>query len=128
VATYLLQQNQSTPITAGDGAVVGLLAGVLGAVIMSILLIPIGLLMEPVVRGMAERTLQMAGNMPPGLRQMLESYAEPRTGLGILGTIVVRTVAFFFLMIVGAIFSTLGGLLGVALFKKRAIPPDVQTA
>ena len=28
VAAYLLQQNQSAPITPGDGALVGLLAGV----------------------------------------------------------------------------------------------------
>ena len=31
VAAYVLQQNQTAPIAAGDGALVGLLAGVAGA-------------------------------------------------------------------------------------------------
>ena len=33
VAAYLLQQNQTTPITPGDGALVGLLAGLVGALV-----------------------------------------------------------------------------------------------
>ena len=32
VAAYVLQQNQTAPITPGDGALVGLLAGLIGAV------------------------------------------------------------------------------------------------
>ncbi len=31
VAAYILQQNQPTPLTPGDGAVIGLLAGIVGA-------------------------------------------------------------------------------------------------
>ena len=31
IAAYLLQQNQSTPILPGDGALVGLLAGLIDA-------------------------------------------------------------------------------------------------
>ena len=50
VAAYVLQQNQPTPITPGDGALVGLLAGLAGAGIYLVLSIPITFLVAPLQR------------------------------------------------------------------------------
>ena len=122
VAAYLLQQNHPLPITPGDGAVVGLLAGLIGAVIAFVLSIPIDLLMEPVQRAMVQRTLEMAGTMPPAMRQLLEQYAQPPTEIGVASRVVFRMVGLFVLLAVGSIFSTIGGLLGAAIFKKSAPP------
>ena len=47
LAAYLLQQNQSSPVDAGDGAIVGLLAGLIGAVVHTLLSIPIVLFFGP---------------------------------------------------------------------------------
>src|SRR4029450_7808478 len=47
LAAYLLQQNQPTALTSGDGAIVGLLAGIVGAGVDTILSIPIVLLFGP---------------------------------------------------------------------------------
>ncbi len=47
VAAYVLQQNQSLPIGPGDGALVGLLAGVIGALVYLVLSIPINILVAP---------------------------------------------------------------------------------
>src|SRR5436309_8139061 len=58
VAAYVLQQNQPMPITAGDGALVGLLAGVVGAFVYVILSIPITILVAPIERVLLERVLQ----------------------------------------------------------------------
>lgn len=123
VAAYLLQQNQPRPITAGDGALVGLFAGVVGAVVAFIVSIPISILIAPMERAMVERALTMTGTMPPELRQMLEGLSAPRTDIGILGQVVFRVIGFFFLLFIGSIFSTLGGLLGAAIFAKR-VPPS----
>jgi uncharacterized protein DUF5518 len=123
VAAYLLQQNQSLPITPGDGALVGLLAGIAGAFIAFVLSIPIGLLMEPVQRAMVQRMLEMGGTMPPAFRQFLETYGEQRSGLGMLGRMIASIIGLFFMLIVGSVFSTLGGLLGAAIFKK-SVPTD----
>ncbi len=41
VAAYLLQQHQATPITVGDGAVVGAMAGLVGAVVDLVISIPV---------------------------------------------------------------------------------------
>src|SRR5690606_23283660 len=47
LAAYLLQQNQDAPIQAGDAAIVGLLAGIVGAFVAAIVSIPIQMLMGP---------------------------------------------------------------------------------
>ena len=127
VAAYLLQQNQPTPITPADGALVGLLAGLAGAVVQVVVSIPITLLVGPMERAMVQRILDMAGAMPPDVRDTFERYGRDATagGLFILG----RILAFVLWLFIGAIFSTLGGLIGAAVFKKN-LPPgtiDVPT-
>ncbi len=126
VAAYVFQQNQSAPMNAGDGALVGFLAGVTGALVMFLVSIPIGMIVAPIEREMVQRALGMSGNMRPELRRLLEDYGESRTDLGLLGRMVVRLVSLFVFLIVGAVFSTLGGLLGYALFRKSP-PPSPAT-
>jgi hypothetical protein len=122
VAAYLLQQNQSTPITPGDGALVGLLAGLAGALIHFLISIPIDLLMAPFERQMAERLLEVAGEMPPWLADVLQQAAQQRNEVGIGFIIASRVVVFMIMLCIGAIFSTLGGLLGAAIFKRQTPP------
>jgi hypothetical protein len=124
VAAYLLQQNQSTPITPGDGALVGLLAGLAGALIHFLVSIPIDLLMAPFERAMAERLLEVAGEMPSWLADLLQQASQQRSEIGIGFIIASRVVTFMIMLCVGAIFSTLGGLLGAAIFRKET-PPGV---
>ena len=46
LAAYLMQQNHPEPIMIGDGAIVGLLAGVVGAFVWLIVSVPISVVME----------------------------------------------------------------------------------
>ena len=127
VAAYLLQQNQATPISPADGALVGLLAGLAGAVIQVIISIPISLVIGPMERAMVQRVLDMAGAMPPDVRDAVERYGRDAQsgGLFILG----RIFALVAMLFIGAIFSTLGGLLGAsAIFTKEAPPPGTIIA
>ena len=124
VAAWVLQQNQSTPITPGDGALVGLLAGLAGALIHFLVSIPIDLLMAPFERVMADRLLQMAGEMPAWLADLVQQASERRNEVGIGFIIASRVVTFMIMLCVGAIFSTLGGLLGAAIFRKET-PPGI---
>ena len=121
VAAYLLQQNQPTPISPGDGALVGLLAGLLGAFVQVAVSIPIDLLVGPLERALAIRIVEMAGTLPPEMRDWLDRYG--RGGSETVAFMIVgRIVALMLWLFVGAIFSTLGGLLGAALFRKQALP------
>jgi hypothetical protein len=110
VAAYVLQQNQEASITPGDGALAGLLAGIVGAFIYLVLSIPIAILMAPMQRVMMERIISNSDNMPPEFRQYLSTY---------MGGPFQVVLGFVFTLVFGAIFSTLGGLLGATLFKKQ---------
>jgi hypothetical protein len=121
-AAYVFQQNQAAPITAGDGALVGLLAGLVGAVVHLVLSIPIDIVMAPIERSMAAHLVDMGGNMPAGMQEMVERFAQgsAHAGFGLL--LIRRVVVFMFMLVIGAIFSTIGGLLGAVVFRK-SLPP-----
>src|SRR5258707_15582570 len=74
LAAYLFQQNQSTPISPSDGALVGLLAGIFGAMIHTALSIPIDIIVGPMQRALMQRLLDIAGNMPSDMRDMFERF------------------------------------------------------
>ena len=124
IAAYLLQQNQSTPITPGDGALVGLLAGLIGAFVQFAVAIPIGILVAPMERAMLQRVLDMAGTMPPDMRDMLERYSRSDAEFSFGLMILRRVVALMFGLFIGAIFSTVGGVVGAMIVKKDT-PPGV---
>jgi len=122
VAAYLFQQNTTTPITPSDGALVGLLAGLVGALVQVVITIPIDLLVAPMQQAIVDRVLDM-GTLPPEVRDLLERYG--RTGPMSGAFFILRhLVALVFWVFVGGLFSTLGGLLGAAIFKKQT-PPGV---
>src|SRR5512142_1663073 len=74
VAAYFLQQNQSTPVTQGDGALVGLYAGLIGAIVYLVLSIPITFIVAPMERLAMQRIIELGGEMPPQLRDLATSY------------------------------------------------------
>ena len=118
LAVYLMQSKHAYPITAADGALVGLLAGILGAVISGLLSIPINLAMGPLVERIIQGLLLNNPDIPAETKSAIENMLA-RRGASVIGTILGIGVG----MIVGAIFGALGGLLGVAMFKKNAPPP-----
>lgn len=124
-AAYLLQQNRATPISPADGAIVGLLAGVIGAGVQFLLSIPIGLLIGPLEREMVSRVVEMSGSMPPSTREALETYAGGSSA-GLFGMILLRVVAFFVTLVIGSMVSTVAGLVGAVLFARRSPDPQLS--
>jgi hypothetical protein len=112
VASYLTQQNQPHPITPGDGAVVGFLAGVAGAFVSVLVAIPIQLLTAPFRDGMTD--LLDLSDVPPEVIELMEQVS---TGPGAI------VLGFVITLVAGMIFSTLGGLLGAILFRRQGPPP-----
>jgi hypothetical protein len=122
IAAYLFQQNRTTAITPADGALVGLLAGLIGAVVQVLVNIPIEFLVSPMQQVIVQRILDM-GTLPPEARTMIERFG--RSGdRGIAFFIISSVFGLMFWVFVGGLFSTLGGLLGAAIFKKQT-PPGV---
>jgi hypothetical protein len=114
LATYLMQQNHPYPIAAADGALAGLLAGLIGGVIGTLLSIPIDMMLGPVQKQLMERILSSNPDIPDETRRIIENM---NVGAAALAFKLVFSVC------VGAVFGMLGGLLGVALFKKKDLPP-----
>jgi hypothetical protein len=114
VAAYVLQANSPVPITPGEGAIAGLLAGLVGAVVHLVLSVPIDIVMGPFERSMAQRMMDLTGN--PQIRDILQRYLQRETSIGLI--LVGRLIAFLFMVPIGAIFSALGGLIGAMVFRK----------
>jgi hypothetical protein len=117
VAAYLLQNNQAVPVTAGDGAAVGFLAGVVGAIVWQALAIPVTIMMGPLQARMLERLLN-TGDLPENMRSVFESLQQ-NAGFSIARFV----LGSVFTLFISVIFSTVGGVLGAALFRKKLPPP-----
>jgi hypothetical protein len=117
LAAYLMQQNHPQPVTAGDGAAVGALAGLIGACVDLAISIPLSLLTGPMQRRMLEGFMAERADIPPQVRDMIEQMAAGPLAIGI---------GFSLMVVAGLIFGTLGGVLGAMLFKKS--PPPAPPA
>ena len=102
---------------AGDGALVGLLAGLIGAVVW-LVAVDSDRRADGAVRAGDARAdaATSARDMPSAT-----SSSAARTGPGgSRASVVGCIVGFVFMLFVGAVFATLGGLLGAAIFRKDA--------
>jgi len=111
-----LPEGQS--VNGGEGAVLGLLAGIFGALfgtILSYLFMSLGDMgmTKNILRGIMERQ----NDLSPELENFLRNFEEGRAFSP--GFILISLFASLFVNIV---FGALGGLIGASLFKKKAAP------
>ena len=105
ITAYLLQQGQTEPISLADVSVGGCLAGVFGAVVS----VPIQLVTQPLQRQVAD-LLRGNAAVPPEVAEMVEQLS----GSGVAAVL----FGFMIMLVLGMIFSTLGGLLGGVVFRR----------
>jgi hypothetical protein len=67
--------------------------------------------------------LTSRSDLPPELRDLMERAAS-RSGAAGVAALVLH---FVWMVVTGAVFGMLGGLLGAAVFKKNAPPPPQGT-
>ena len=117
LAVYLMQQNYPFAVQASDGALVGLLAGFIGGALAGLLVIPLALAFGPMEQRIVQRALEQNQDMPPEVRSMVENMTRGSM-LGIMAVlgVIIRAICF-------GVIAMLGGLLGVAIFKKKDLPP-----
>jgi hypothetical protein len=117
LTSYLLQERSATAIDAGGAAVSGLQAGMVGAIVAAVL----GAAVTFLTGGGAEQLDQMPrGDLPPQIVEMFDRFRELPAAVWYVGPFLAYIIIF-------PIFSTLGALLGVALFKKNPPPPPPGT-
>jgi ABC-type phosphate transport system permease subunit len=118
LTTYLLQERLTTPVTAGDAAIAGLLAGIVGAILSTVLSQFLALARGVGIADAIDEFLAM-GRLPPEATGVLESLRDRPITVVVFGLM----LALF----IYPIFSMLGALLGVALFKRQPPPPPPGT-
>ncbi len=110
LAAYLLTKDlpPSARVPYRDGAVVGVLAGLLGGIATVITsLVAKALGYDPAAE-MAAMFQQFGMPMPEGIG------VDPSSGMQLIG--------FVFSIVMYMIFATIGGLVGVAIFHKKEAP------
>lgn len=118
LATQMYVKNSPTPVSAGDGAILGAIAGVVGGIIAFVLGVPISYAMGPTMRNLMVSLIE---NMDPQQAEMMRRQFEA-SGDAIAPLIIQGLVVSVLLFL----FAIIGGLLGVPIFEKRkggAPPP-----
>jgi hypothetical protein len=114
LAAYLDQQRDPTPITPGRGAFTGFMSGIIGAVVWLIASVVFSALMAPLQQRLAGEFIRTSQDIPPEVRALIESFGANSSLRVVFG--------FVLFLFAGAIFSTLGGVLGAAFFRTD-VPP-----
>jgi hypothetical protein len=114
LAAWLMQQNTPRPITVGEGALVGLLSGLVGTFVW-IAWGAIGLMIfssSPFDMADFQRAMGEAEGVTPEAREALES----------LSPAVILVVGSVIWAVVSMVFATIGGLIGALLFRRKGGP------
>jgi hypothetical protein len=118
-AVKLLAKETPAALTSGDGAIVGMLTGIVAAVVDTLVSIPLRSFNLGLAQKIMDTASEMGGEMPAGLDGLFQSAAGPLSpGWFLLG--------LFMSSVLFAVFGALGGIVGVSLFVKkpaRAVPP-----
>ncbi len=117
VAAYVQQQNQPAPVSVADGAIAGLVAALIGAVVYVVMLVLVDAALGPIQARVVERLLESSQDVSPDMRAWLEAM----THRGVGGARLV--LSFLFMLFVGSVFATTGGVLGAIAFRRSAPPP-----
>lgn len=112
LASFLLIKNSQVPLSAGDGAIVGIFSGLIAAVVEAVVSIPFHAVTNEFVRKLMEQLSQYAEDMPSGWESWLERGAAGISVTWFMLGLLISAVVFSAL-------GALGGILGISLFGKK---------
>jgi len=117
LVTYLQQQAKPTPVETSDAAIGGLIAGLIGALILCAAMAAMTGLSGAMMQENIRQSLEKNSQIPPETRDKIIQFF---TGKNIAILFAVMTLPVF------AVVAMLGSLLGLAFFRKKtppAVPP-----
>lgn len=113
LAVHLYNKNLTgLELTSSDGVTIGLMAGVSGALISTVLTSMI----TGGVKNQIDKFLEYSSEMPPEVEDALLRVQE----MG--GELFFVIIGLVFSLIIYSIFGIIGGLIAVSIFKKKQIP------
>jgi len=118
LVVYLQQQNTPTPVVTGDAAIGGLIAGVVGGLIVCIVQTITMKAAGPMILEQMRSQMSENQHMPPAMQQFMERLF---TGQGL------TLIMFAMILPLYSVFGMLGSLLGLVFFRKK-MPPQAPPA
>ncbi len=104
----------------GDGAILGLMAGAIGAVVATIVTIPVQLIMASFMNpeGQAQQIREAfdQADLPPAVEQFVINMASPTLNATKL------LIGLAMNLVIFGIFAMIGGIIGAAVFHKKGRP------
>lgn len=116
LAAYLLAKDYPHSLSPGDGAIVGLLTGIIAAIIDALISLPLQAVNAQIVHRFMERIAEFTEEMPPGWENLMERGFGPASAAMFLLSLLISAIIF-------ASLGALGGILGAALFGKKKTSP-----
>lgn len=122
LAVYLYLRNKppAPQPPYGDGAILGLMAGAIGAVVATVISIPVQLVMssfmDPGSQTAQIREAFDQTDLPAAFEEFVINMASPTLNATKL------LMSFAVNLVVFAIFAMIGGIIGVAVFHKKGKP------
>jgi uncharacterized membrane protein len=121
-ARLLINRSPALPVTTGDGAVVGVLAGIIGSLICLVVGVPLGLLTSRLV---STAFLDWLGEVidNPILHEQLKQLVQQIQNQPLTEHLASALIGWLVNSVIYICFAMLGAIIGVALFEKRKQQP-----
>ncbi len=116
IAAFLVSKQRPSGITYGDGAFAGVLSGLFGAIIATIVSIPVRIIstrMFAEQQRALEEAFKDMPNLDGPIKELFMRMASPEV------SVVVVSFTFFMNLLVFSLFAMIGGILMVAILDKR---------
>jgi hypothetical protein len=114
LSAYLLTKDSPVPLSAGDGAIVGIFTGIIAAFVELIISIPFRAVTDKFMQNMMERFSEYYEEMPRGLESWFQEGALETSFFWSIIGLVISIVIFSAL-------GALGGIIGISLFGKKTV-------
>ena len=112
IAAYFLTKDSPIPLAVGDGAIVGVFAGMIAAAVAFLISIPMAPLEDALARSMTDWISEYADQVPEFWQDFME-------GEGLESSLPFMILELFINAVVYSLLSALGGIIGISLFNKK---------
>jgi hypothetical protein len=120
IAAYMYIKRSTVPVRSADGAVLGVMAGIIGTVVAWVIGIPLSLLIGDPFSPMVISLLE---NIDPRQAEIYRRQMEMAQNQPFIQKLPAMMLGMFMGLVAYTAFSTVGGLIGTALFEKRKAGP-----
>jgi hypothetical protein len=120
-ARTLINRSPVFPVTSGEGALVGLLSGVISSLVYLVVGIPLSLLLKGSNVALTQKLSELVND--PNFRTQMEEMIRQNESQSGAAQLAGGLIFWLICSVLAVGFGALGGVIGVAMFEKRKGQP-----